>query len=168
MRILLRRVRGRRKHPNWSGIAKEVEKTLDAKVKPRLLDYPRRIVASWEHKPEFRAMKRVTRGDIRVYIYPTGPNKKYWIWTSRGTKPHVIEPKNAPVLAFPSIYTPKTTVRGPGYKGPGTSSGPTVFAMHVEHPGTKPRHFEEAWGRWAKTWFRREMENAIRRGARRA
>lgn len=165
---MIRRFRGRKRHPNWSGIAKEAKKTLDVVVKPRLLSYPRRIVASWEHKPDFKAMKKVTRQDIRVYVYPTGPNKKYWIWTSRGTKPHPIEPKKAPILAFPSVYKPKTTVRGPGYKGPGRSSGPTIFAMHVDHPGTKPRHFEEAWTRWAKTWFRREMENAMRRGARRA
>jgi hypothetical protein len=168
MKILVRQVRGRRKHPNWSGIVKETERTLDAVAKPRLLEYPKKIVANWEHKPEFRAMKRITRNSIRVYVYPMGPNKKYWVWTSRGTRPHPIEPKRAPILAFPSIYIPKTQPRGPSYGGPGTSSGPTVFAMHVDHPGTKPRHFEEAWGRWAKTWFRREMENAMRRGARRA
>ena len=168
MQVLLRRVRGRRTHPNWTGIAKEVERTLEARVKPRLLDYPRRIVASWEHKPDFKAMKKVTRGAAKVYVYPAGENKKYWIWVSRGTKPHVIRPKRAKVLAFPSVYQPKTTARGPGYKGPGKSSGPTIFAKEVHHPGTKARHFEEAWARWAKTWFRREMENAMRRGARRA
>jgi hypothetical protein len=176
MRILIRRFRGRRKHPNWTGIAKEAERTLDAVVKPRLLSYAERIVANWEHKPEFKARKVVTRGAIAVDVWPTGPNKKYWVWVSRGTglygpkhRKYPIKPrKPGGVLAFPSVYTPKTRPRGPSYGGPGTSSGPTVFAMHVEHPGTKPRHFEEAWARWGKTWFRREMENAIRRGARRA
>jgi len=176
MRILLRRVKGRAKHPNWSGIAKEVERTLDTVVKPRLLDYPRRIVASWQHQPEFKAMKKVTRADIRIYVYPTGPHKDIWIYVSRGTglygpkkSKYPIEPKKkGGVLAFPSVYVPKTTVRGPGYKGPGKSSGPTIFAKHVMHPGIKGRRFEEAWARWGKTWFRREMENAMKRGARRA
>ena len=168
MRILIRRFRGRRKHPNWTGIVKEAERTLDRVVKPRLLDYAERVVANWEHKPRFKARKVVTRKAIAVDVWPTGPNKKYWVWTSRGTKPHVIKPKRAKVLAFPSVYVPKTTPRGPSYGGPGTSSGPTIFAAHVDHPGTKPRRFEEAWARWGKTWFRREMENAMRRGARRA
>lgn len=168
MQILLRPVRSRKTHPNWTGIVKEVERELDSYVKPRLLDYPRRIVASWEHKPDFKAMKRVTKDAISVYVYPTGPHRDIWQWVSRGTKPHIIRPKRAKVLAFPEIYEPRTTVRGPGYKGPGKSSGPTVFAKEVHHPGTKARHFEEAWGRWAKTWFRKAMENAMRRGARRA
>jgi hypothetical protein len=101
-----------------------------------------------------------------LYVYPTGENKKYWIWTSRGTKPHPITPVNAAVLAFSQTYTPKTAPRGPSYGGSGESSGPMVFAMYVDHPGTAPRHFEEAWARWAKKPFRREMENAMRRGAR--
>ncbi len=168
MRILLRRVKGRKKHPNWSGIVKEVERTLDAKVKPQLLEYPKKVVANWKHKPDFKAMKRVTKDAISVYVYPTGPNKDYWIWTSRGTRPHIIRPKKAKILAFPSVYKPKTTPRGPGYRGPGVSSGPTVFAKEVKHPGTKPRHFEEAWERYAQARFRKEMENAMRRGARNA
>lgn len=167
MRILMRRVRGRAKHPNWTGIAKEAERTLDVVVKPRLVKWGERTVANWKHKPGFAARKYVTRQAIRVCVYPTGENKKYWIWTSRGTKPHPIEPKKKPILAFPSIYIPKTSI-GPTYGGPGTSKGPTIFAMHVDHPGTWPRHFEEAWAIWARDWFRREMENAMRRGARRA
>ena len=111
-----------------------------------------------------------------VYVYPAGPHRDIWQWVSRGTglygpkkRKYPIRPKKkGGVLAFPESYTPKTTVRGPGYKGSGKSSGPTIFAKEVMHPGIKGRHFEEAWGRWAKTWFRREMENAMRRGARRA
>jgi len=168
MQILFRAIRARGKHPAWVEIAKEIERTLDTRVKPRMLEYPRKVVASWEHKPDFKARKRVTRTGISLYVYPTGENAKYWQWTSRGTKPHIIEPKRAAALRFPSLYQPKTTPRGPGYKGSGKSSGPIVFALKVHHPGTKARKFEEAWARYNKKWFRKEMENAIRRGARRA
>ena len=150
------------------GIAKEVEKAIDQEVKPRILGYAEKIVANWEHKPEFKARKLVSRSGIILYVYPTGPNKQYWIWTSRGTRSHKIRPKTAKMLVFPSVYTPKTTPRGPSYGGPGTSSGDTVFAAEVDHPGTKPRHFEEAWARWAKKPSQREIENAMRRGARKA
>ncbi len=42
-----------------------------------------------------------------------------------GTKPHVIRPKNASVLAFPG------------------KDGGTVFAREVNHPGTRPDGFFE-------------------------
>jgi len=161
-------VRGRKTHPNWQGIVKELETTIDQVVKPRLLEYPKKVVADWDHQPEFKAMKKISRDAVRVYVYPTGPNKDLWIWTSRGTRPHVIKPKKAPVLAFPSMYAPHTKPQGPSYGGPGKSSGPKVFAQEVHHPGIKPRHFEEAWHRYALGWYRRECENAMRRGARRA
>lgn len=167
MRVQVRQVRGRKTSPKWTQIADEVKRTVNAKVKPRMLEYPEKVVANWEHKPAFQA--RLTTGQsIILYVYPIGPNAKYWIWTSRGTKRHTISAKNAPVLAFPSSYAPKTRPRGPSYGGPGKSSGETVFAMEVDHPGTKARHFEEAWARWSKKWFRREIENAMRRGSRRA
>jgi len=176
MRILIKRVKGRAKHPNWSGIAKEAEKTLDAVVKPRLLEYGNKVVANWEHKPQFKARKSVTKDAISVDVWPAGPHRDIWIWVSRGTglygpkhRKYPITPKKpGGVLVFPSVYIPKTRPRGPSYSGPGSSSGPTIFAKKVMHPGIKPRHFEEAWARWGKTWFRREMENAMRRGARRA
>jgi hypothetical protein len=168
MRVLMRQVRGRKKHPNWTGIAKEAERTAREQVCKRIMGYAEKIVANWDHRPEFRCFVGISRGGLIIWVFPFGQNKRFWIWTSRGTSPHPIEPKNAPVLVFPSVYTPKTTPRGPSYGGPGTSSGELVFAAHVDHPGTRPRHFEEAWGRWAKRPFRREIENAMRRGARRA
>ena len=169
MRVLIRQVRGRKKHPNWSGIVAEVAATLESEVKPRLLVYPRKVVANWEHKPEFKSRKTITQDYVAVDVFPAGPNKKYWIWTSRGTKPHIIKPKRKGYpLRFPTGYAPKTSPRGPSYGGPGTSSGPEVTAMVVHHPGTKPRHFEEAWKRYALKWFRKTVENAMRRGARRA
>jgi hypothetical protein len=167
VRVLLRQVRGRKKSPRWTEIAKEVERSMESTVKPRILEYAEKIVANWEHMPQFKARKSVGK-EILLYVYPTGPNAVYWIWTSRGTKAHKITPKKASVLAFPTGYAPKTSPRGPSYGGPGKATGPTVFAVEVDHPGTRPRHFEEAWARWAKTWFRREIENAMRRGARRA
>ena len=168
MRVLLRQVRGRKKSPRWTEIAKEVERSMESTVKPRILEYAEKIVANWEHEPQFKARKSVGRGGIVLYVYPIGPNAQYWIWTSRGTKRHPIRAKKGSTLAFPTGYVPKTTPRGPSYGGPGKATGPTVFAVEVDHPGTKARHFEEAWARWAKTWFRREIEAAMRRGARRA
>lgn len=167
MRILVRQVRGRKKHPNWTGIYAEVARTIDAEVKPKLLKYPEKVVANWEHKPKFGSKKTIGK-DISVYVYPTGPNAKYWTWTSRGTKEHRIPKTGDKLLAFPSTYTPKTTPQGPGYGGPGESSGDMVIVHPFVHPGTRPRHFEEAWTRYTKKWFKKTIEAAMKRGARKA
>lgn len=173
MQVVLRRVRGRAKHPNWSGIAHEMMKVLQTEVKPLLLSYGERVVENWENKPHFAAELKVTREAATVHIEPKGPNRELWLWVSRGTKPHKIRPKGkarggSDVLAFPSLYTPKTSPRGPSYGGSGKASGDTVFAAAVDHPGTRARHFEEAWARWSRKPVKRILENAMRRGARKA
>lgn len=185
MRVLMRPIRSRATHPNWSGIVREVEKAMDDEVKPRVLGYYEKIVANWSNKPVFRARRTIWRGGVALDVWPTGPGLQYWQWTSRGTRPHRITPrkygwvsvgpareravrKERAVLAFPSAYAPKTSPHGPSYGGPGKGSGPTVFATEVHHPGTRPRHFEEAIARWCRPWFAPTIERAMRRGIRKA
>lgn len=149
----------------WPKMKKEIKRTMDREVVPRHRSYAERIVANWDHKVKFKVTRRVTKKKISVFIYPSGANTKYWVWTSRGTKKHPIVARRAKTLRFPTVWKPKTTVRGPGYGGPGTKTGPVVYPVSVEHPGTKARHFEEAWARWSKPWFKKSIENAIRRAA---
>jgi hypothetical protein len=184
-RVLYRTVRARAGYPEWEAIRREVERTIDAEVKPVLLGYFNRIVASWKNKPKFRARKRVTRDGSSVYVYPTGEHADKWRWVSGGTDPHTIEPTEASkrraaaegkvaTLRFqwggPGSYKPKTRPSGK-YKGPGKASGPIVFFSKVEHPGNKPREFEKVIARWYRMRrpnFSRQVENAMRRGARKA
>jgi len=179
MRVSVRQVRGRKKHPNWSGIVKEVERTLDRETKPMLIEYHKRITDEWSgEKPVFKAKKRVTRDAITVYVYPIGgKGKDKWIWLTQGTglygpkhAKYPIKPKKkGGVLAFPSVYTPRTRAGAGGqYKGPGTSSGDTVVVKSVMHPGIRPRPFHKVIARWARPKFYRQMEAAMKRGARRA
>lgn len=167
MRVFTRMVRGRKKHPNWSGIAKEIERTIDATIKPEALSYFERIVASWKHKPGFKARKRVSHEEIVIWVYPTGEHKAIWGYVSGGTRPHIIRPKKARALVFRTGYEPRTRPGGQ-YRGPGTATGDLVFAQQVQHPGSKARNFERHIARWYGPKFRRHMENAARRGARRA
>ena len=167
MRIILRTLTKREKKPNWQGIAKEVELALDTKVAPKLREYGERVTANWEHRPKWVLRKSVDRGGIRVYMTPA-TNADIWTYVSRGTKAHVIRPRKKPMLVFPTGYVPKTTPSGPSYGGPGKASGPTVYAMEVHHPGNKGRLFEEAFARWIKPIFEREVKAAIQRGARKA
>ena len=177
--VLFRPIHTRGKRPDWKAIAKEIEDTLDRETKPTLIEYHERIVAQWSgDKPGFKARKRVTRTGISVSVYPTGgEGKDKWIWLTQGTglygpkkKEIKIKPKKpGGVLAFPSVYTPRTRAGAGGqYKGSGKSSGPTVFAKEVTIKGIRPRPFPKVIARWARPKFIRQMEAAIKRGKRKA
>jgi len=148
-------------------MVKEVEKTIDNTVKPELLTYFTRITDLWDHPVTFQARKRITSQGITLYVFPTGPNKDLWLWTTSGTRPHVIVPKAAGYpLRFRTGYKPRTG-RGYRYRGPGKSVGPWVSTYKVQHPGTKAREFEKHIKRFYTPKYHRHMENALRRGARR-
>jgi hypothetical protein len=148
----------------------EIRSTIDKKVKKRAIEYCEKVVSNWEHKPKFIGSTYIDSDKISLYVEPVGENAKYWIWTSRGTKPHqisagtVIKKKRSSLLAFRKNYNPKTRP-GPTYGGPGKGSGPIVFARVVNHPGTRPRKFEEWIGKNIKGEFRSDIEAAFRRGS---
>lgn len=164
--VALREVRTRGRSPRWSNIAREIARVLDSKTKPELIKEHERRVENWDNKPGFKARKFVSRQAIKVTVFPTGgKGKQLWEWTSKGTKPHKIVAKNAPVLAFPSLYIPKTIPAG-GFGGPGASGDEIIFAKEVNHPGTRPRKFPFFIAKNYKKTFVKDMENAARRGAR--
>jgi len=165
---------GRTKHPNWSGIATEIEKAMAGPVAKRLPEYAKDAVSDWDHKVAFPADVKRGADEIRVQSYPDGANADIWIWMVLGTglygpkhRKYPIRPKKAKSLAFPSAYAPHTTPAG-GIHGPGTSSGPTVFADEVMHPGIQKRPLVTNWAEQVSTWFYDVMRDAVRQGVRRA
>lgn len=166
-RVAFRQIRSRRAHVNWTSIADEMLKTIEDKSKPELIELHEAWVENWsaDSKPEFKARKVLDREGLKIHVFPAGKNKIKWVWMTEGTKPHRIEPVNAKVLAFPSLYLPKTSPGGV-FGGPGTSSGDTIFSMGVDHPGTEPREAEKHIKKEFQPTFSRDMENASRRGAR--
>jgi len=166
MRILFRQVKSNPK--NWLAIADEVKKAIDEQVKPDLLSYFNRIVKSWEHKPTFEARKIVSKGNISVYVYPTGENAKYWLWVTLGTPKREIVPRAdnpTGLLFFRVPYTPKTS-QGGHYGGPGTYGNELVVAKKVTQHEIKGRHFEQHTARWYKSKHTVTIRAAIRRGNR--
>jgi len=137
---------------------------MDDYVKPRLVSYGERVTRSWEHSVEWGTRKTIHNGALSLYMWPK-TNADVWSYVSRGTRPHIIRPRKARVLVFPTGYVPHTEPRGPSYSGPGKATGPTVLATVVHHPGSKGRHFEEAFGRWIRPYFERQVREAIERGA---
>ena len=173
--IVVREIRSRGRHPNWDAIQQEVVAAAKAQVVPALIEYHERIVTRWraEHQPGFASRVSITPNRISIYVFPDRSNPKgrqIWEWLREGTRPHIIEPKKAGYpLRFQTGYKPFTNTTG-GYKGPGKAFGPVAFAKKVRHPGIKPRRFDKWIARWYKASKRwpRDIENAFRRGVRRA
>ena len=145
-------------------VNRAIRQGLEKECAPRLKSYFTRIVAPWsaEHRPDFET--NVEGEETKGYMLtckPVGDNAKYWLWTSRGTRPHKIVAKNAPRLLFQLGYQPHTEPGG-HYNGPGVATGPWMAAKSVNHPGTKPRYFEEAIGRWYAPVFKRTMAEVIK------
>lgn len=148
----------------------EVKVSLQRFKKPAV-DECKKYVTGWSGDPKFVAGVFITpNGDmISLIVEPVGDWAKKWEWTSRGTKPHLITASKAPTLYFRSEYTPKTSPGNPPtYGGSGAVGGGWVRKVQVQHPGTTPRLFEEAIGKTLIKDFRREVENAVRRGLRKA
>lgn len=174
-KILARQVRSRGLLPDWDLVIKEVEATLDSHVKPLFVNYFVRIVEPWdeEDRPAFRARKNITKKEISIYVFPVGPNA--WLWklvSVTGSGPHPIEARNAPFLVFMwggyGSYLARTDTSG-HYRGPGEIEGGSVRkTVAVEHPGFPPRNFEKFIILWGKKKALRLIENAFRRGIRRA
>lgn len=182
MQILIRKVRGRKIKPTWAGeVGKEIGRTFKARIGPDIRRLLNRIVSRWKNRPSFEIKFIRTKAAYGVWVRAKGKNAKIWNWVNRGTglygprkRKYKIKPKKRATgrrkrttLAFQTGYKPKTSPGG-HYKGPGKATGPWVFPGEVMHPGIKPRKLEQHVARWYRKRFRRHMENAIRRGLRRA
>jgi hypothetical protein len=153
---------------------KEIEMVLDQRVKPALVKSHEKVVEDWTTKVTFQARKVLKPDSITIYVYPTGPNKKIWYYVDLGTDPHPITPKKpGGLLVFgwggKGSYVPKTmakparTVSGGGY----VKNPKVTYAKRVDHPGSEGRNFTGQIAEDIKPDFRREVENAFRRTARR-
>jgi len=172
--IHCRQVRSRGLRPDWDEVIKVVADGMDREVKPKILSYFFRIVAHWkeEDRPGFKATKRITRDYIKLYVFPTGPNKNIWKWVSvTGCKARDIVVRKAKWLRFrwagPGSYKARTDKSG-HYKGPGEAFGPIIRRFVVDWPGFDPRNFEKHIARWTLKWYRRTMEKLFKKGIRAA
>ena len=166
MRVAFRAVRSRRKFNKSRQIMRQMEQHLDTEVKKHFIaEFDRRVV-NWTHQPTFKARKFITADSISVNVFPSGDNKKYWIWNDLGTRRHPIPTSGPKLLAFTLGYKPKTSPVGK-FGGPGTSNGPSMVRFtQVDHPGTKPRKHTETIRKDNESWYSTSMENAWRRAIR--
>lgn len=155
---------------NKDGVRVELQKALREHGKSLVKVFDT-TTASWESdKPKFNPVVSLTEGEgagLDVVMTGSALAKNKWLWLDRGTKPHVIEARNARVLAFQSDHAPKTV---PGFigSGPGGASGETVFRQSVNHPGTEAREWSKDIREQVKPIFRDDMQAALAAGLARA
>jgi len=140
---------------------------IDNEVKPHFIQRFKMVTANWKHQVDFQARKFLTANRTWLNVFPAGPNKKIWIWVSKGTEGPYPIPKSGPgFLAFKTGYKPKTKAPGK-FGGPGIFTGSTVMGvMQVQHPGIEAREFEKIIAEDEKDWYNRTMENAWKRAIR--
>lgn len=176
-RVITRVIRSERRRAASVEIEAEMKATWARLITPRIEGYYQNVVNEWsaENRPEIVSVVLDTPKGFEVRTRPEGePGEDIWNWITNGTEgPYKIPKSPKPpgtALRFqwdgPGSYRPKTGRSGQ-YRGPGMSSGPIRFFKQIEHPGIKPRNFETFFIIYITPAFRRESENAVRRGLRR-
>lgn len=101
---------------------------------------------TWHNRPDFV----ITRPD--KWAREVSTKSVIYKYVSRGTKPHIIVPRNAKALAFfRTGFRAKTRVgRIVSLKGAPATKDFTM-TLKVHHPGTKAREYEKTIGdKWQK------------------
>lgn len=122
-----------------------------------------RPIKTWNDPPKIEVLIDLDKKDATVLIGPTGTDLQVnkFVWGDKGTRPHVIKAKNAPLLKFKTQFTPKTTP-GTLASRAGSSSPPWASKKVVNHPGTKARGWSELALRRRKKKFINAMIIAAR------
>lgn len=115
---------------------------------------------TWEHEVKFETIISMDP-DVEVLV---GTDDEIYGYINEGTKPHAIFPKRARALRFQwggkGSYRAKTKPKVIGSQ-PGGATGPVVHRPYVQHPGTKPRKFDETIEKKWRSPFKRRMEKAM-------
>ena len=139
-------------------VANETERELR-----KLFD---QTTATWEHGVKWIRRSKVSGRVVEVVV---GTNDEIYKYVSVGTRPHLIPrtPKTAGALRFRTGYTPKTT---PGVlrSRAGGARGDYAYAKQVRHPGTDARKFAETIAKEFERPFKKIVDDAMRRAARKA
>jgi len=134
-------------------------------------DYYQDVTASWKTKTTFNVYLKVTPELISVYVDPKSDIFRYvdeGTGQRAGGSAYIIRPKRPGYpLRFRGGYNARTQPVARYDVGDGTSSGNYVSTYEVLHPGITPREFTKTAQENIKRRFKRDIENALRRGARR-
>lgn len=129
----------------------------------------KKVTEDWEHKVKFKSNVDIGRDFIELKTKAAGPNKDIFNFVDKGTEgPYEIKPKNPDgYLVFQNGYSAKTAPMAKYKQGTGQSSGSWAKKKSIIHPGIEARDFSGTIMKKIRPPFRRGIENAFRRAARR-
>ena len=124
-----------------------------------------KTVYGWSNKPRFVASYLNLNNSYFVTVTPEGEYAEQWNLVSSGSGPHIIKPKQAPILSFRPGYRsatrPGTLMSRRAYR-----SGKAVFSKKVNHPGFEARNFPEMIREEYEDKFVDNIQDAINEVAR--
>jgi hypothetical protein len=142
----------------------EIYQALEAEAKSAANDLELEFMlttATWEHPVKFEKLIQVGPASVEILV---DTDDEIYRYVNEGTRAHRINPKTANVLAFPSVFRPKSQP-GRQTSGSGFSDGPIVFAAGVDHPGTEARRFDKVIMKSFTPKYKRRMEKAMQDAA---
>jgi hypothetical protein len=164
--VVLRSIRPKEPPLDPAEVRRQLGKELQGRIKDQGLALARRTVSNWRTRVDFN-VRFFTRSDsIGFTLTAKGPNAQIWNWVSEGTRGHMVAPVRAKALRFRAQYRAKTR---PGRINPraGGARGPFVYSKGHWVRGITARNFPKAIAKGMRKNFAREINNAIRRAARR-
>jgi len=142
-------------------IRTNVTNAMENKIRPMAIRRSEARVADWDHKPKIFARKNYAVMRMSLWVHPGGSNERFWLWTSKGTKAHLITAKNAARLRFRDNYQARTLPGGLYNVGSGRSTGAWRAPVTVNHPGTAPRDFEKYIAEEMQEFFDETIQQAV-------
>jgi hypothetical protein len=123
------------------------------------------VVKRWRSKPKFVVVKAKNpfKGvGFAVAVEGTQKAQNRWIWTDKGTEPHIIRPVRAKALAFNVGYSAKTQPVAQFNVGTGRAKGKRVVTKVVNHPGTEARKFTKTFVEMLMPEFERDVQRQVK------
>lgn len=139
---------------NPQKMARAIKNGMDAEAK-RVESDLAATVQTWDNPAEF------TITSSGPYTRRITTTHAVWVMLNKGTRPHIIRPKNAKVLTWMGNNYRAKTRAGQLKSLKGGNNNTIVYAKEVQHPGTEAREWNIAAADKSKRFFAATMQRAI-------
>jgi hypothetical protein len=136
-------------------LASIIRKEISKEIKAVRREY-QITVRTWKRKPDFEVTETLEEAEVST-------DNPIYGYVDKGTKPHVIRPKQAKTLRFNTAGFVSKTVAGRLTPRQGrTAKPPTAYPVEVHHPGTEARGFSALIAKRSQRRLTQAINKAIR------
>lgn len=122
------------------------------------------VTRTWKHKVQFLSNRSTTsgpRGSLFLTVFARDPSGIFH-FVNKGTRAHIIRPKNGKMLRFHVPFAPKSLPLSLGARS-GNRGDTAVFRDVVRHPGIKARRFDVVIARKNQQTLARAVDAEFRK-----